>query len=128
MGPHQAGLLAQLYIGRVRGVSLSRRPSPQTIRVLGALASRPEQWRHGYELAQEVDLKSGSLYPILMRLCDRGCLEACWETDAPLGRPARHLYRLTPSGVTLAAEWVPAAALLPARRSRTPHVGLGGAW
>ena len=95
--------------------------------MLGALASRPEQWRHGYELGQEVGLKSGSLYPILMRLCDRGCLEACWEADPPLGRPARHLYRLTPTGVTLAAEWVPVAAPLPGRRSRTRQVGLGGA-
>src|SRR5947209_19840172 len=109
-------------------MSLARRPSPQTLRVLGALAGRSGEWRHGYELGQEVGLKSGSLYPILMRLCDRGCLEARWETPGPLGRPARHLYRLTPSGATLAAEWVPATVPAPSKRRRTPDVGLGGAW
>lgn len=87
---------------------MSRRPSSQTIGVLAALAERPRQWRYGYELGQELGLRSGSLYPILMRLSDRGWLEAQWETGAPPGRPPRHLYRLTPSGAVVAAEWAPA--------------------
>jgi DNA-binding PadR family transcriptional regulator len=82
----------------------ARRPSPQTAAVLAALAEQPGTWRHGYELGQEVGLKAGSLYPILIRLSDRGLLEAAWETDPPNGRPARHLYRLTGAGTTLAAE------------------------
>src|SRR3954467_5261397 len=85
----------------------SRRPSPQTVKLLDALAADPSEWRYGYELGQEVGLKSGSLYPILMRLCDRGSLEARGETDAPPGRPPRHLYRLTATGLLLAAEWAP---------------------
>jgi DNA-binding PadR family transcriptional regulator len=55
-------------------------------------------------LGQQVGLKAGSLYPILMRLCDRDLLEARWETDPPRGRPARHLYRLTGAGARLARE------------------------
>jgi DNA-binding PadR family transcriptional regulator len=39
-----------------------------------------------------------------MRLADRGLLETAWETDAPAGRPPRHLYRLTGPGRALAAE------------------------
>ena len=78
-------------------VSRSRRPSPQVIRVLQALAADPAQWRYGYDLATEVHLKSGSLYPILIRLADREVLETSWE-PGPLGRPPRHLYRLTPTG------------------------------
>jgi PadR family transcriptional regulator, regulatory protein PadR len=85
------------YIGRVIAVSRSRRPSPQVIRVLQALAADPAQWRHGYDLATEVHLKSGSLYPILIRLADREVLETSWEPGPP-GRPPRHLYRLTPTG------------------------------
>jgi PadR family transcriptional regulator, regulatory protein PadR len=81
-----------------------RRPSRQTVAVLQALAAEPAQWRYGYELGQEVGLKAGSLYPILMRLGDRGLLESEWETGRPPGRPPRHLYRLTAAGVRFAAE------------------------
>jgi DNA-binding PadR family transcriptional regulator len=80
----------------------TRRPSPQTVTVLTALAADPQTWRYGYELGQEVGLKAGSLYPILIRLCERELLEASWEADPPAGRPARHLYRLTGAGVQLA--------------------------
>ncbi|MEX0667942.1 MAG: helix-turn-helix transcriptional regulator [Acidimicrobiia bacterium] len=69
-----------------------------------AMVENPTTWRYGYELCQMLDLKAGSLYPILMRLDDRGMLEAVWEKDAPVGRPPRHLYRLTGPGLALAAE------------------------
>jgi DNA-binding PadR family transcriptional regulator len=82
----------------------SRRPSAQTIRVLQALADEPATWRYGYELCQRLDLQAGSMYPILMRLADRGLLDTTWETDPPAGRPPRHLYRLTGPGRAQAAE------------------------
>jgi DNA-binding PadR family transcriptional regulator len=47
---------------------------------------------------------AGSMYPILMRLADRGLLETSWETDPPAGRPPRHLYRLTGEGRAAATE------------------------
>ncbi|WP_426593325.1 PadR family transcriptional regulator [Cellulomonas sp. McL0617] len=83
---------------------MTRRPSAQTVAVLRAFAVDPSTWRYGYELGVEVGLKAGSLYTILIRLCDRGQLEATWETDAPPGRPPRHLYRLLPAGLRLCAE------------------------
>ena len=73
---------------------MPRRPSPQTEAVIGVMARDPATWRHGYDLLKELDLKAGTLYPILMRLCDRGVLEATWEAEPPAGRPPRHLYRL----------------------------------
>jgi PadR family transcriptional regulator len=82
----------------------SRRPSAQTTAVVLALAKHPADWRYGYDLCQQLGLKAGSVYPILMRLADRGLLETAWETDPPPGRPPRHLYRLTGPGVDLAAE------------------------
>jgi PadR family transcriptional regulator PadR len=89
---------------------MTRRHSPQTLAVLDALAARPDEWRHGYELGAEVGLPSGSLYPILMRLSERGLLEAAWEPEPPRGRPARHLYRLTPAGLAAARAPRPAPA------------------
>jgi len=62
------------------------------------LGESPARWRYGYELVQMLGIKAGSMYPILMRLADRGLLETSWESDPPGGRPARHLYRLTGSG------------------------------
>ena len=79
--------------------------------MLRALAADPATWRYGYELGRQVGLKAGSLYPILIRLADRKLLETRWETPPP-GRPARHLYRLTPAGLELATA---AAAAAPAR-------------
>ncbi|HEY6891465.1 MAG TPA: PadR family transcriptional regulator [Solirubrobacter sp.] len=83
---------------------MARRPSQQTVAVLTALAAQPAVWRYGYELGKDVGLEAGTLYPILMRLTDRGLLEASWETDPPAGRPPRHLYRLTGVGERAAAE------------------------
>jgi PadR family transcriptional regulator PadR len=93
----------------------NRPPSAQAISVLRALAADPAQWRYGYDLATEVRLKSGSLYPILVRLADRGLLETSWEPGVG-SRPPRHLYRLSSAG----REFV--AVLTAARVDRTvPH-------
>ena len=89
----------------------NRPPSPQAVNVLRALAADPARWRYGYDLATEVHLKSGSLYPILVRLADRGLLETSWEPGQG-SRPPRHLYRLTLAG----REYV--VALPAARASR----------
>jgi DNA-binding PadR family transcriptional regulator len=82
----------------------TRRPSAQTAAVLQSLARRPREWRYGYDLCQELDLKAGSMYPILMRLADRALLETSWEKEPEPGRPPRHLYRLTRAGQQLVAE------------------------
>jgi DNA-binding PadR family transcriptional regulator len=56
------------------------------------------------------------MYPILIRLADRGLLETAWDTDIPAGRPPRHLYRLTGSGRALATELAAAATTQPGHR------------
>ncbi|MBN8730970.1 MAG: PadR family transcriptional regulator [Acidobacteria bacterium] len=76
--------------------------SPQAATVLQALAA-PHGWQYGYHLCQITSLKAGTMYPILIRLAARGLLETAWEDSPPQGRPPRHLYRLTPAGLRLAA-------------------------
>jgi len=79
-----------------------RAPSRQSRAILEALLARALDWQYGYELSKRVGLNSGTLYPVLIRLHDRGLLDAKWvEADRP-GRPARHAYRLTPDGVAFA--------------------------
>ena len=88
-----------------------RRPesSPQTRDVLRALQDEPD-WSYGYDISRLTGVKSGTLYPMLARLAERGLLEATWEQPSAEGRPARHLYRVTAAGRDLARslprEWV----------------------
>ena len=98
--------------------------SPQTLSVLAALSGRPSEWHHGYELAKETGLKSGTLYPILIRLADRGLLEAEWQDEPAPGRPRRHLYRLTAAGLAAARAAAGSRTAAPARPERTPRRSL----
>ena len=72
--------------------------SAQTRRVLAALACQSQSWRHGYDLLKQTGLASGTLYPLLIRLSDQGLLESEWRPSTVLGRPPRHVYRLTGAG------------------------------
>ena len=92
----------------------SRALSPQAMAVVASLAAADE-WRHGYELMTQAGVKSGTLYPLLMRLEAQGLLEARWEESPQAGRPPRHVYRLTQAG----REWVASQAQdLAARRAK----------
>ena len=75
-----------------------RHPSAQTLAVLSTLADARRQWRYGLELAAATGLKSGSLYPILARLDERGLVESKWLEPEKPGRPPRHAYRITAAG------------------------------
>jgi PadR family transcriptional regulator, regulatory protein PadR len=103
-------------------VKSRREFSPQTLSVLAALFQEPSRWQHGYALASQTGLKSGTLYPILIRLADRGLVEACWQEEPQPGRPRRHLYRLTAGGLASAAGALAARAGQPAGR---PAAGAG---
>lgn len=68
------------------------------------MLARRVQWQHGYDLSEHTGLSSGTLYPILMRLSDRGMLESKWEPSEHEGRPPRKLYRLNAEGAAYAIE------------------------
>jgi DNA-binding PadR family transcriptional regulator len=90
---------------------MGRKPriSRQTKQLLAVLATDAGRWQHGYEISQQTGLKSGTLYPLLMRLSDQGWLEARWTEPERVGRPPRHEYRLTSAGAALAREQAEAA-------------------
>lgn len=79
------------------------RRSPQTGRVLGNFLNAPLEWKYGYDISRNTGLKSGTMYPILMRLAENKLLETRWEV-AETGRPPRHMYKLTPNGSRYARE------------------------
>jgi PadR family transcriptional regulator, regulatory protein PadR len=69
--------------------------------MLALLEARP---RHGYEIGKLIEARSngkltfriGSLYPVLVRLEDRGLISGKWMEKA--GERRRRFYRLTPAG------------------------------
>ncbi len=85
---------------------MPRRPnrSTETRKLLAALLLQPRGWHYGYELSKRTGLKSGTLYPVLIRLNDQGLLESRWVEPDPPGKPPRHAYKLSPSGLAFARE------------------------
>lgn len=68
------------------------------------LALLEDRERHGYDVAKQIDERSGgtisfhvtSLYPTLHRLQSKGLIEGRWVEKA--GQRRRRYYRLTPGG------------------------------
>jgi DNA-binding PadR family transcriptional regulator len=93
---------------------MPRKPnnSRQTRALLAAFLDRSQTWLHGYDLSKETGLKSGTLYPLLMRLSEQGLMESRWQEPERPGLPPRHIYRLTSSGLALAREQAREAAMM----------------
>jgi DNA-binding PadR family transcriptional regulator len=83
------------------------RLSPQTATVLSEFLQASREWKYGYDISRSTGLKSGTLYPLLMRLAESGLMETSWETSET-GRPPRHMYKLTADGMRYARERVTA--------------------
>jgi PadR family transcriptional regulator PadR len=69
-----------------------------TALVLLALA---RGFRHGFDVLDATGLESGTVYPILRRLEDAGCVRSYWEPVQRArdeGRPPRRYYELTGAG------------------------------
>jgi PadR family transcriptional regulator, regulatory protein PadR len=96
------------------------RLSSQTIQVLDAFLEGPKEWRYGYDISRSTGLKSGTLYPILIRLNEHKLVETCWKTSEP-GKPPRHMYRLTADGLRSAREHVRSWG------TRSQEIAFGGA-
>jgi PadR family transcriptional regulator, regulatory protein PadR len=91
------------------------RKSPQTVLVLGEFLRAPKDWKYGYDISRSTGLQSGTLYPILIRLAERKLLETRWETPE-VGKPPRHMYRLTAGGLSYAREQVSSESKHPVRQ------------
>ena len=83
-------------------MSRKRALSKHARALLAALLAAGDRWSHGYELASVTGIRSGTLYPLLIRLEAQGYLAAEWQQPVASGRPPRHAYRLTAAGRRLA--------------------------
>lgn len=71
-----------------------------TMEVLKVFLENPRHEFSGIDITNEVGTKSGTLYPILIRLEEAGWLASRWEDVEPnsVGRPKRRYYRITGEG------------------------------
>ena len=82
---------------------------------------------YGYDLMKAARLHSGTLYPLLARLQERGLVRSEWEPkpDDAGGRPPRKYYQLTGEGVRVARiELARASGAAP----RAPRAAPGTTW
>ena len=86
----------------------NRKLSQHSKLVLAEMLRGGAEWFYGYDLIQQTGIRSGTLYPMLIRFEQRGYLEAIWLDPAEPGRPPRHAYRLTQAGRELAKANMPA--------------------
>jgi len=90
-----------------RNIDRDLKKGSAELMVLAVLEARP---RHGYEISKLIESLSdgavkfhvASLYPLLYRLEDRGCIEGKWVEKA--GQRRRRYYKVTPAGRKLLAE------------------------
>ena len=83
------------------------RMTMHTQRVLARFLDEPPNTElYGLEIAKDIGLKGGTLYPLLMRLEDAGYLTSGWESIDPHveGRRRRRYYTLTAAGAIAARE------------------------
>ncbi len=95
----------------------TRKPSSSTLKILNCFSASPGGL-HGYALMKASGLASGTLYPILGRLSDRGWLEKAWETGDDISGPPRRIYTLTAVG-RVQLEGLTETDDLPAVKART---------
>jgi len=98
------------------------RPTLEVIKVL--LASTPDSPAWGLKICDEADLGSGTVYPILDRLEQRGWITSYKEAEPHPGRPPRRYYELTTAGRSQAVE---SLATREARRNRQWRLSGGAA-
>jgi DNA-binding PadR family transcriptional regulator len=77
-----------------------RMTTPRLVALHALLADPGREW-YGLELAIEVGLEPGTIYPILVAFENAGWLRSREEDVDPhvAGRPRRRYYALTPAGV-----------------------------
>lgn len=85
------------------------RSTEQLGRVLHAMLEDPAAEHYGFDLSRRTHLKSGSLYPILVRMEGSGLVTSSWEDIDPAteGRPRRRYYKLTDAGAETARQYRP---------------------
>jgi len=102
---------------------MARRPGYATLAVLKAIASG---YRHGFDIIDITGLPGGTVYPMLGKLEDAGCVQSKWE-DPRIAqaekRPPRRYYELRAAGERQLEQMLQQFRQIEALpRARPPHL------
>jgi PadR family transcriptional regulator PadR len=98
-----------------------RRITRQTEQIFEVLMSDPRREWSGSQIAPATGIKTGTLYPALLRMERFGWLSWSWEDEVRAGaegRPRRRFYRLTGEGERVAEKIASEAEARGRRRKR----------
>lgn len=74
------------------------RVTKQTLSVLRAFLDSGDTPVWGLALSKQLQIPTGSIYPMLDRLVENGWLQFSWEDDAARLGPRKKLYKFTEAG------------------------------
>ncbi|MEU4767695.1 helix-turn-helix transcriptional regulator [Actinosynnema sp. NPDC023794] len=100
------------------------RVTPTMVAVLHVFFDDPAVARYGVDLYRTPGVRMGALYPVLARLEAEGWVISEWDGEVDTNRqaaPRRRRYRISPSGMRVAARHVAT------RRATQPSSSLGWA-
>ncbi|MEV5792665.1 helix-turn-helix transcriptional regulator [Streptomyces sp. NPDC052192] len=98
------------------------KPTLSVLQVLLNAATDAPPW--GFSICRDADLGSGTVYPILDRLMEKGWVRKWDETEPHPGRPARRFYELTGTGRQMATKAIEAREQKRARFGLRPAGGV----
>jgi PadR family transcriptional regulator PadR len=78
-----------------------------SITAVGVMQAIADGFQYGFDIIDQTELPSGTVYPALGRLERDGFVKSAWENEADAhadGRPARRYYKLTAPGVKVLHE------------------------
>jgi PadR family transcriptional regulator PadR len=91
--------------GRADGGRNTRAPCVVPLRAaflngLAIFVNNPSEQFSGIDICQKTGMKSGTVYPLLIKMEENGWLESEWKDIDPRqeGRPKRHFYKITRGG------------------------------
>ena len=79
--------------------SRRQRDYERFLKILEVFANNPNDWYTGSDICTKVKMRSGIVYPMLIRMEQRGWLTSEWRADLKyLEPPTRCFYRITRRG------------------------------
>lgn len=94
-------LLGPTKVGDAKEVLVATKATGAFLNGLAVFVNNPSEQFSGIDICQKTGMKSGTVYPLLIKMEENGWLESEWEDIDPRqeGRPKRHFYKITRRGV-----------------------------